>query len=490
MRWKIFFYMCAFVGALLILLWLFQVVFLDEFYQGVKTKQIKSTVKDITEIIEDYGISDALDYMDELTNNSDYCIRVTDLSGNKIYGNDSNQNICGFIGSSDNEIISQVVTMYKEALQNNGEILYVANTSNRFEGKGLLNDIPMQGKEPFASKLEEITSFDYLIYGKITNSEEHDYFVLVNSRITVVNEIAETLRSQLMIISTIVLVLALFVAFFIASRISKPIIETNETAKRLAEGNFDVPFNSSGYREIEELNKTLSYAEKELGKAENLRNELIANISHDLRTPLTMISGYAEVMRDLPGENTPENVQVIIDECHRLNVLVNDILDLSKLQAKAQKLEEHEFNLTQVIKAIIERFSILLKNDNYSIEFEYEDEINVWADEVKLNQVVYNLLANAIHYTGEDKKVVVRQIIKEKNVRIEVSDSGEGISEEDLPYVWERYYKLDKVHKRPQVGTGLGLSIVKGVLEMHKANYGVTSKLNEGTTFFFELNRK
>ena len=239
--------------------------------------------------------------------------------------------------------------------------------------------------------------------------------------------------------------------------------------------------------EIEELSDTLNYAAKELSKVESLRRELIANMSHDLRTPLTMISGYGEVMRDIPGENTPENVQIIIDETKRLTNLVNDMLDLSKIQSGVQELNLSEVNITQEIKNIIKRYDTLLKKDEYDIHFEYDEEVIVEADIIKLNQVIYNLINNAINYTGEDNQVIVRQIVKNKKVRIEIIDHGPGIEKDQLPYIWDRYYKVDKTHVRSKVGSGLGLSIVKGLLELHHAEYGVESEESKGSVFWFAL---
>ena len=218
-----------------------------------------------------------------------------------------------------------------------------------------------------------------------------------------------------------------------------------------------------------------------------MSRELIANVSHDLRTPLTMIIAYAEVMRDLPGENSPENVQVVIDEAERLTNLVNDLLDISKLQAGVMQKNAAVYNLTESIEAVLERYNKLKEKDGYSILFEYDRKVCVEADEYKIFQVIYNLINNAINYTGEDKTIWVRQLIKGDSVRIEVTDSGEGIAKDALPYVWDRYYKVDKTHKRAVMGTGLGLSIVKNVLELHDAKYGVESELGKGSTFWFEL---
>lgn len=200
-----------------------------------------------------------------------------------------------------------------------------------------------------------------------------------------------------------------------------------------------------------------------------------------------MITGYGEVMRDLPGENTPENVQIIIDEAKRLTTLVNDILDISQLQSGTRKINVETFNITESIRGILERYNKLIEQEGYRIYFKSDKDIWVNADPIKISQVIYNLINNAITYTGSDKTVAIIQSSTPKGVKIEISDTGEGISEEMLPLIWDRYYKVDKAHKRAAIGTGLGLSIVKTILDMHGAKYGVESTLGKGSTFWFEL---
>ena len=197
-----------------------------------------------------------------------------------------------------------------------------------------------------------------------------------------------------------------------------------------------------------------------------------------------MIKGYSEVMRDLPGENTPENVQIIIDEAERLTNLVNDLLDLSKLEAGVLPLEKTRFNLTESIRGILHRYDKLA---DYHFPFLYREEVWVDADELKISQVVYNLVNNAITYSGKDKTITLRQELWQGKVRVSVTDTGEGIPQDKLKDIWERYYKVDKEHKRAQMGSGLGLSIVKNILDMHGGTYGVTSTLGQGSTFWFEL---
>ncbi len=277
-------------------------------------------------------------------------------------------------------------------------------------------------------------------------------------------------------------------AILLSFHISKPIIKINNTAKKISEGDYNIEFDNSGYREISEMSDTLNYTVNELTKSELLQRELIANVSHDLRTPLTMITAYAEIMRDLPGENTQENIQIIIDEAKRLTSLVNDLLDISKLQAGVDSADMKEYNLTAGIKSVMERYAKLVEQDGYKIIFEYDEaEVCVKADEFKIYQVLYNLVNNAVNYTGEDKKVTVRQLVNGGIVRIEVADTGDGIPQEQINNVWDRYYKIDKTHKRAIMGTGLGLSIVKNILKLHDARYGVTSVVGHGSIFWFEL---
>ena len=200
-----------------------------------------------------------------------------------------------------------------------------------------------------------------------------------------------------------------------------------------------------------------------------------------------MITGYGEVMRDIPGENTPENVQIIIDEAKRLSSLVDDILDLSKLQSGTQELTCSRFNLTEDIRDMLKRYAKFTEQNGYHLKFISDRDAFVYADEIKMSQVIYNFINNAINYTGSDNSITVCQSMQNNMVKIEVIDTGAGIPKEQLAYVWDRYYRIDKAHKRSAIGTGLGLSIIKTILDMHGANYGVISTEGQGSIFWFEL---
>lgn len=476
-RYKMFFYLTAFVAVLLILLWLFQIVFLDDFYKQIKIHSIKSMAETIENNVDAEKFQE---FLTSLSQEEDACIKILDDSGKTKYSVESRPDC----------IIhkvppSELFRLYNRAEQNGGTYLEMFPMD-----KGKERRVP--AAYPFANNFAPPGNIPgNIIYVKIVDIGDGSHaIVMLNSTITPVNATVNTLRIQLIWVTGITLLMALLMGLFISRKVSDPIIKINSSAKELAKGNYDTTFHGRGYLEIAELNSTLNYAAKELSKVEGLRKELIANISHDLRTPLTMITGYGEVMRDLPGENTPENVQIIIDEAKRLTTLVNDILDISQLESGTLKLNLDTFNITESIRNILQRYNKLTEQDGYRLEFKSDKDIWVNADTVKMSQVIYNLINNAITYTGPDRTVTIIQSSSSDSVKVEITDTGEGISEEMLPLIWDRYYKIDKAHKRAAIGTGLGLSIVKTILDMHGARYGVDSKPGKGSTFWFELNLK
>lgn len=471
-KWKILCYLSVFVLIMLALLWTFQIAFLNDFYRAIKTNSIRSTAQLVEKHLKDEGSTDQLE---NIATKKDIFIRLIDSDGTDLFSFSDGP------GKNLKKLPEEEIEdLQQKTVQNGGSLLQVYNHKkwNKDSDASQQNDRP---------KPEDWVNQFILYTSNVTLKDGNTVFLLIGTMISPVDATVETLRTQLIWITLIMLLLCALLAILISRNISKPIVQINRSAKELAHGNYHVHFEEAGYREVAELGATLNYAAKELSTVESLRKELIANVSHDLRTPLTMITAYSEIMRDLPGENTAENVQVIIDETTRLTALVNDMLDLSKIQAGSDNLSMEEFNLTESINTILMRYAKLIENDGYHIDFDYEEDVFVEADEMKMSQVIYNLINNAINYTGENKQVSIRQTVKNGSVTISITDTGKGIAQEELPYIWERYYKVDKAHKRSTVGTGLGLSIVKGILEMHHAEYGVISEIGKGSTFYFTL---
>lgn len=478
-RWQICFGFVSFAAVLLIFLWLFQIVFLDSFYQGIKTKNIESCAQSIVDNIDNKSLASL---MDDISSQNDVSVRVLDLNIQNLFAD-----LYSIQASPDSAIhrmgFQDLFDYYSRAEEKGGTLL--ETTSNDFNQQYFIRG--QNGMVGIAPPIDRSRNDSLIYVGLVTRADGSHVMVMLHSSISPVNSTVETLRVQLMIITGILLVLATVLSILISRLISKPIVKITESAKSLARGDYDISFEGQGYKEIKQLNDTLNFAAVELSKVEGLRRDLIANISHDLRTPLTMITGYGEMMRDIPGENTPENVQVIIDEATRLGNLVTDLLDLSKLQSGTQSLTLTQFDLTQSVRSILKRYAVLTSQAGYRVDFISDCDVYVQADEIKISQVIYNLINNAVNYAGDDKTVIVTQRVTPGRVRLEVTDHGKGIAQEELAFIWDRYYKVDKTHKRAVIGTGLGLSIVKNVLDMHGADYGVTSQEGVGSTFWFEI---
>ena len=332
---------------------------------------------------------------------------------------------------------------------------------------------------------EPIDSVDSsIICAKFIKLKGTEYLLVLDARLAPVNPAVSTLKHQLIYISIIVVIVSIFVAVGIGYLISKPIKRINDSAKLLASGKREISFEGKGYQEIDDLNNTLNYAVAELKKTEKLQKELLANISHDLKTPITLISGYAEMMKDIPEENTKENLDLIVQECNRLNLLVNDLLELSRLQSKTISFDNKRFNITKLINDIVERQKLL---SDFDIEFNYESDCYVISDEKRISQVIYNFITNAINYSKDCKKIIVKLNKDSNKVTISVQDFGIGISKEDLELIWNRYYRVDKTHQRSIIGTGLGLSIVKEILDHYGYSYNVESIEGKGSIFSFEI---
>ena len=472
-KWRIFAYFLLFAAMMLVLLWLFQTVFLDSFYKASKMGEIRACSNAISVNADNEEIQTLVERMAQ---RYEVCIRVISRDGRDVAQADI------LPGCIIHKLpMEELMRMFDKTQAAGGQWL------DRFSREGFFNnrynDDHYEGNVP----PKDGGMMESIVYAQTTLIDGQPALILLNTTLSPVTATVQTLRRQLVYITVILVVMALGLAFIIGRRVYRPIVEINEAAKGLAYGKYHLDLRSGAYREIIQLNDTLNQAAEELGKVERLRNELIANISHDLRTPLTMITAYAEGMRDLPGENTPENVQVIIDEANRLTTLVNDVLDLSKLQGGAMSMDPQPYNLTSSVTDTLSRYQKLTEQKGYTLNFRHGEDAWVNADQVKIEQVLYNLINNAITYTGADKTVIVDQRIQDGWVTIRVTDTGEGVPEEDVPYIWDRYYKSSQAHRRAEVGTGLGLSIVRSILELHGARFGVESPPGKGASFWFAL---
>lgn len=486
-KWRLFSYFSLFSVVTLLLLWIFQVVFLDGFYKFFKTVETGFAADNCAQMAFDEELEE---YVESLAFENQLCILVLDEEGEIVASADTMPGCCI------HKLTEQELRkLYEEAAQNNGK--YTRQLYDNQEDKWIQKTLSQKNAKYPAKRNETFFSEDNwleprfngdresLVVGRIASSREgEERFILLNAVITPVSAVTNTLKIQLLTVTLIMLLLSFLIALAVTKTISRPIMKINSSAKELVSGNYKPYEGRMAYREVSELDKTLNEVSGELKVTENLRKEFLSNISHDLRTPLTMIKGYSEMIRDIPGENTPENLQIIIDEVSRLNDLVNDLFALSKLQSGNDKLKLSPCCLTDLIEDIVTRY--IKMQPGLKLEFHFSQKVMVSADPARISQVLYNLIDNAFQYGGKDKKVRILQTVSDGIVKVEVCDEGQGIPPEEISRIWDRYYRLAKNHTRTG-GTGLGLSIVSEILKLHQADYGVESQPGEGSTFWFSL---
>lgn len=494
LKWKLLTFILLFAGLIILVFYIFQILLLDKIYKSTKLAQTKELMNEVYEVISSNDInslenpnSDVYAYLSDLmTENESYIYLIKQEPVILDIGFGANivdvEYKIKFPGNMTSLDFSQrlfdkkMLSFVYNNIESIGSPYFViSNTDFREEFKMIITN-------------DDSAIDDDILYCqrvKIGN-DARNYMIVLYTRVTPVQPAIDTLKTQFIFIVIIVVLLTLLFVFTISRSISRPIIDINTAAKSLPKGEYKTTVKKFTFKEIAELNETLNSALIELNKTENLQRELLANVSHDLRTPLTLISGYAEMIRDLPGEDNSENIQVIIDEANRLKMLVSDLLVLSRISAKTEVFNVSKINLTEVVKSMVDRHQKFVQSQNFVIDFIYDDEVEIEADVNKIEQVVYNFISNAINYSGESRKIEVIQVVEDGFVTIKIKDYGIGIKPEDIDFVWERYYRVDKALQRSTQGSGLGLSIIKGILDYHGFKYGVESTIGEGSTFYFK----
>ncbi len=317
-------------------------------------------------------------------------------------------------------------------------------------------------------------------------------YVLATYSLRLLTESMRVLIIYFTIVGVIVLLVAALISYSISQKLSDGLKNLSTTAVKFSKGDFDVNFANAEYQELADLSDTLNSVRDEVKKSGDFQRELVANVSHDLKTPLTMIKAYASMIREISGDNPEKrdkHLQVIIDEADRLTGLVNDVLSVSKVSSNLDELNYKVFNLTEFLYGIINKFDYLQETQGFKFMVDIDAQLYTRADEEKIGQVIYNLLGNAVNYTGEDKTVYIslKNSVKDERIRFSVKDTGKGISKEDLPEIWNRYYRVKETHSRPVKGTGLGLNIVKIILQNHSFDFGAESEPGKGSTFWVDF---
>lgn len=443
----------VFIGLMLALILFLQTTFLDGTYKNNKIAYLKDTATLIDEGIQN---DDILSVLEDISFSNEVCVRViTDAVGFTTYQDASS---CA-LGKLNNRQLNKIATT---TFDNGGEALFDNNSS-------YLKNV--------------------YIYSKLSKVNDENVLIMLSTSIVPLQSTIDTMYDQFNIIIIVVVVATILLALCLSSLIVNPIKKIEMEATNLPSGKYDYKLIKTDAREIENLNNTLARANEEIIKADVARKELIGNVSHDLRTPLTMIVGYGEMIRDFPEENNAENINVIINEAKRLSTLVDDLLDLSKVESGKIEFHNKDIKISDLLGSVYDQFEPYCKANNIELVLDIEDnDVIVNVDDNRLKQVLHNFVSNALNYNDCDApRIVIGEEKVDGAYRIYVYDNGSGVKEEDKGKIWNRYYKVDKEHKRSHIGSGIGLSLCKDILDKMGYKYGVDSIYGEYSKFYFDI---
>ena len=456
LRLQVTLILLLFVMGVMGLVYFVQTTFLDDFYKANKVKSLQSVTNNVAGLI---GESDFDELIDHIGMSNEVCVRV--VSNNEEY---CYTGACTLRGIDYNTI--------------NMIAVEVNETENK---EKLFDDFRYQRN--FMEKPEDV-----YIFAKMITYNDETIMIMTSSGVTPLNTTISTLKSQYLLIAAILIVMTLILAFFISRLIISPIKQINEESKNLSKGEYDSKSVNTVSVEFEELNNTLEKANEDILKAEKAKKELLGNVSHDLRTPLTMIVGYGEMIRDIPEENNAENLNVIIDEAKRLSTLVDDLIDISKIDAITLELNKQETRISDLLESVYKQYEKYCETQGIELSLNIEEDGVIDVDGKRIRQVLYNFINNALNYNSKDvQKIVIGSKKGDDGIRIYVYDNGDGIAKQDLENIWDRYYKVDKEHKRHHIGSGIGLSLAKQLIEAHGMKCGVESLPGEYSEFYFEV---
>ena len=463
---KLLGYFIFFTAVIFAVLWLLQTVFLQRFYNSMV---INNTVKAADKIASQSDSSDITEYIDELSRDNSVLVFVTDTNGNVLYSSDEYKKIHRKRDIEPNDMkegFKGERGHYRELPENYDDFLCKLTASDSNEA--------------------ELQTDDLYVYGRYINfcGSDEKAVLYIGTPLNAVGSTARIIRVQLLWVTLLSLVIGFVLAWFMSRSFSRPVAQLTEKAHKLGDKDIDTPFREGFCSELDELNDTLDNTAEKLKKSQEFQNELLANVSHDLRTPLTMIKGYAEMIRDISREDEKqctEDVAVIVEETDRLTALVNEILEYSELQMTDTELVMSDVELNEIINTVADSFENLHSKDGYVFERNITENIHIRGNASRLQRAVYNLMDNAVRHAGEDKWIGITLKSENDNAVIEIADHGEGIAQEELERIWDKYYT--KRQRQGKGVSGLGLAIVKQTVSLHNGKCEAESEVGKGSIF-------
>ena len=460
--------MMTVVAVLITVIWLLFAIFLQNFYEIAKETEVKKSQNQYIAMLEKAENMDtAYDEIMKMIRKDGSFIEIYDYNKKLVYS--------PFMYVSENSIF--------------GERIPFNDLGITYAMQSVIQSMEDNGQKSHTLKMQSKKSEDISTIVLINTFENNNltYYIASRASLVPLRDTRLIFNKFYMIMLAIFVIISILLSFVFAELVTKPISKISNAAKEVSRGNYDVVIPSTGRKdEMGLLVDDFNNMTKELTKVDTLRKDLMANVSHELKTPLTMIRGYAETIKDLTGDNPQKRgkqLDIIIDEADRLSNLIGNVLDLSRLQAGKREFVMSNFNMSTLAKNIILRYDIF-KDQGYEFDVQISPDVCVVGDFSGIEQVICNLIDNAINHS--DMSQPIKIVLNEKG-EFSVINFGNVIEEENIRHIWDRYYKIDKSGKRRVTGTGIGLSIVKEILVAHGYEYGVTSDNEKGTNFWIKF---
>lgn len=485
-RFKLFLTLCFVIAIIVLCLVAINSIVLESFYLYSKTQTVKGVYEKINNYYNLNGDINIQDELQRIAFNNNFDIFI-----------ETDQNVIVFSTNRDFYTILEVITdagRYKDG--NQDSVIY-------------------QDEEIRVEKInDQNNNISYiLLSGRLDNG----YHLYISMPTVPIEESVEISNQALIVIGLIILLISAFIASYISKRFTNPIVELSDITNKMARLDFsqkyriadtDDEINELGknintmsdklegtIKQLRENNSELERDIEEKSKIDEMRKQFISDVSHELKTPIALIQGYAEGL--LENVNTDDEsrkfyAEVILDESNKMDTLVKQLLELMKLEYGKREFNNETFNIVELINEVIRKCKVMIEEKNITIDFEANKPVMVNADDFYIEQVVTNYFTNAIKHTIEvnkEKKIKITIEEKDNKIRVSVFNTGNPIPEEHLNKIWGRFYKEDTSRNRTDGGTGIGLALVKAIMNNYKNDYGVINKEN-GVEFYFELDKE
>ena len=477
--------MTVFVGLILFMIVVFMIVngsFLEKYYISNKKSEFIKVYTMVQEGVENGTISSETPEKDlgRFTEKNNISIAVIDSEYNVVYTN---------VREKQMMVVQLFGYLYDK---NHQEVL------EKTDSYDICKSVDPQNNTEYLTMWGNFDNGDIFIMRSPLES--------IRSAVTIFNRFIGVVGGCVILVSVLL-------AWYFSKRITEPIMELATLSQKMADLDFDAKYTSGGSNEIgvlgenfnrmsERLEQTISNLKEanyklqkdieQKEKRENMRSEFLGNVSHELKTPIALIQGYAEGLKEGVNDD-PESrefyCEVIMDEAGKMNRMVKNLLALNQLEFGEDDVQFERFDITSLISGVLQSLDILIEQKEAQVIFRHKNPIYVWADEFKVEQVVRNYVNNALNHVDGEKVIEIKITQENDMAKITVFNTGTPIPEEDLPHIWEKFYKVDKARTREYGGNGIGLSIVKAIMDSFGKGYGAINHTN-GVEFWFELDMK